>query len=185
MVFEKYFSRLREASRQGIDRKKAYRIIYAAALVMAVIFAGYYGYGKYSASRRLAVIKKDEMKRFSAMEGDYLRKKTAVDFISRKALSGAGSVVSIIESTGKRVGIKDRITMLKPLDESQSSGYRQKGAEVKMEGVGINQLVNFLYYTERGDFLVVIKDFSMKSRFDNPDLLDAKLRVYLITKEET
>ena len=43
--------------------------------------------------------------------------------------------------------------------------------------------MNFIYHAEAGPVLMVVRELSMKSRFENPDLLDVTMKVSLVTKE--
>ncbi|MBE9532385.1 MAG: hypothetical protein IME98_06220 [Proteobacteria bacterium] len=52
---------------------------------------------------------------------------------------------------------------------------------MEIEGVTLNQVVNLLYKIKGYKNLLLIRDFSMKNHFRNPDELDIMLQVVLIT----
>ncbi len=164
-------------------RRNAYTLIALFIVPVFILIAGYTAAGRYSSVRRAVAAKKAGLERFSRIEQEYAVKKARLDLLSRKApLASGDSVISVLEETAKGIGINGKVTSLKPLAEKQASGYVEKEAEIKMEGVDLNQLVNFLYRIEANKYLLVTNEFSAKSRFDDPELLDIRLRVSLFAK---
>lgn len=90
------------------------------------------------------------------------------------------SAGSIVEEIASGTGIKKNIASFKPLEARSDKGYEQSGVEVKVEGVTLNQLMNLVYGMEKHENLLLVREFSMKSRFGNPDLFDARLQVELV-----
>ncbi|MDO8426278.1 MAG: hypothetical protein Q7T24_02045 [Deltaproteobacteria bacterium] len=164
-------------------RKNAYIIIASFLVPLFVLIGGYTAVSRYSAMKRTAAVKEDSLRRFKSLEEEYLIKRSRLDSLTRKApLTAGDSAVSILEDTAKAIGINERVASLKPLSEKQASGYIEKEAEIKVEGIDLNQLVNFLYQIEANRFLLVTKEFSAKSRFDDPELLDIRLKVSFFSK---
>lgn len=164
-------------------RKNVYTFIALFIIPALILLAGYSAAGRYSSIRKAAAAKKTALERFMVVEQEYAVKKARLETLSRKApLATGDSVISILEETAKGIGINGKVTSLKPLAEKQASGYVEKEAEIKMDGVDLNQLVNFLYRIETNRYLLVTKEFSAKSRFDDPMLLDIRLRVSLFAK---
>ena len=121
-----------------------------------------------------------EYKSYSASAG-HLRAKLALP----DAEVSAGS---IMEEIGAQLGIQKNITSFKPTEkngESLMNGYMEKGVQIDIEGVTLNQVVNFLYRVRAHKFLLLIRDFSMKAHFANPGLLDLKVQVVLVTRHSS
>lgn len=164
-------------------RRNVYTLLALLIIPALILSAGYSAVGKYSSIRKAAAAKKTALERFSLIEREYAVKKARLDSLSRKApLASGDSVISILEETAKGIGINNKVTSLKPLAEKQASGYVEKEAEIKMEGVDLNQLVNFLYRIEANKYLLVTSEFSAKSRFDDPMLLDVRLKISLFAR---
>lgn len=179
---EKIVSYIKALSGEKASREKALRIgAWGGVPALLILFFALALNGYFSA-KKMAAIKKEQLKNFTALRSEYVQKKAAVDELSRKTAPGEEtSPVSIIENIGRGIGIRDRMTSLKPLDEKTVLGYADKEAEVRISGIDLNQLVNFIYQTENGRYLLVTREFSLKSRFDNPDLLDIRMRISFIT----
>lgn len=167
---------------KGLAREDAIKSVIwlAAPLIIAVLLAVVYS--RYSLARGHALDRKADMERFAALKAEYLAEKAGIDALSRRASAPDSSVVSVVETLAQGIGIRERIVSLKPLGESASAGYVQREAEVRIERVDLNQLVNFLFQAENGRYLIAIREFSMKSRFEDPDLLDAVVRLAHVVK---
>lgn len=167
---------------KGKDKKKAYLYAIYIAVPIAVLVAGFTLYGSYLTTKKAMNAKKREMVTMATLKADYLNKKAILDAVSQKAASSGESPVAAIEEIAKRTGMKDKVASVKPLEEKTSPGYTDKPVEVRLEAVDLNHLVNFIYQAESGQKLMVVRDLAMKSRFENPDLLDVTMKVSLVTR---
>lgn len=188
MLHKKDISHIMEALKStGVEKKKILRAAVWAIVPLVFIFGAYTAFSRFTSYSRAVEVKKEDIARFKALQEEYLKKKAVTDTISKRSASAdSESIVNIIENTGARTGVKNRITSIKPLEEREVSGFMDREAEVKIEGVDLNQAVNLVYQIENNKALLIVKEFSMKSRFDNPELLDLKIRLsYLKKAEET
>lgn len=128
-------------------------------------------------------VKKAEVLAFNGMKEEYLKERRAIEpFIRKILLPSNRSPDSIIEEMAKGLGIKGNIISIKPIEEKPEKGYLKTGIDVKIDGITLNQMANLLYKIENFRNLMLIKGFVMKSRFENPDMLDITMHVVLFTK---
>lgn len=80
----------------------------------------------------------------------------------------------------EEIGIKGKGSQIKPLKGEERGGYLEDAAEVKMDGLTLNEAVNLLFRLEKGARPVVIKKALLKTRFDDPSRLDLTLTVALL-----
>ena len=80
----------------------------------------------------------------------------------------------------EEIGIKGKGSQIKPLKGEERRGYLEDAAEVKMDGLTLNETVNFLFRLEKGARPVVIKKALLKTRFDDPSRLDLTLTIALL-----
>jgi general secretion pathway protein M len=80
----------------------------------------------------------------------------------------------------EEIGIKGKGSQIKPLKGEERGGYLEDEAEVKMDGLTLNEAVNFLFRLEKGTRPVEIKKALLKTRFDDPSRLDLTLTVALL-----
>jgi len=78
------------------------------------------------------------------------------------------------------IGIKGKGSQIKPLKGEERGGYLEDAAEVKMDGLTLNEAVNLLFRLEKGTRPVVIKKALLKTRFDDPARLDLTLTIALM-----
>ncbi len=165
---------------RGFLNKKRMGYVLAAMAVLVLLSLCWGLLGRYRAAGRMVAVKKDELARFNSLAGEYLEKKALVDMMARKARAvsaGAVSGITEIEQIGGKAGVRELITSIKPLEERQVGGYLEKGMEVRIEKIDLNGLVSLLYLMENNRSLLVIREFSMKNRFENPNLLDVNLKI--------
>lgn len=170
-----------------IDRRMLFILLGGFSFVIVFLLTGNIVLKKYRGLEKSIIVKKKEMLNFVQLKEEYLRGKNIFDYVERRALSPRGmeSPITILEGIGIRTGIKEKIIMLKPLEEKMEKGYLERGVNLKIDGIDLNQLINFLYKIENNKALLLIKGFSMKSRFDNPNLLDVDISVAVVSKSST
>lgn len=137
----------------------------------------------YSVLVRKAESKKGALARFVELEEVYLKKKGEIEPASRRAFAAdAGSALSLIEKAGEAAGIKSKISSVQQVDEKEVLGYSEKVLSIQVEKVDLSQLVNFLFILEKGNALLVTREFSMKSRFEHPKLYDVRIKLSHVRK---
>jgi len=77
-------------------------------------------------------------------------------------------------------GFKGKSFQIRPLKGEERGGVLEDTAEVKVDGVTANELVNLLHRLEKGIKPTIVKKLQVKSRFDDPAKLDLTLTVALI-----
>jgi general secretion pathway protein M len=86
------------------------------------------------------------------------------------------SPAKIIET----IGIKGTSSKVTPLKGDERGGFTEDSAEVKVEGLSLNEAVNLLFRLENGSQPVLVKKANLKTRFDNPAHLDLTLTIALL-----
>jgi len=74
------------------------------------------------------------------------------------------TLFSFLENGAARAGIKNRIQYMKPSTAAvrDGSGYEESAVEMKIEGVSLKKLVEFLYFIEDPERLVRIRRISIR-----------------------
>ena len=175
---------LRASIFSGKNRTAAAIAAVAVVLCLAVV---YWAAGRYASVSRTASARRADFAKYRAVEEEYLKKKAFVDIKARKAYASdvSESTVAAMERIGARVGAKEAFTAIKPLEEKEAAGYTERGVEVRLERIDLNRLVNLLYLLENNRGLFVIREFSMKARFEDPNLMDCSMKVVHLLKRKT
>ncbi|HIJ82267.1 MAG TPA: general secretion pathway protein GspM, partial [Desulfuromonadales bacterium] len=78
------------------------------------------------------------------------------------------SPAKIVEETG----IKGKSVKIVPLKGEDRPGFTEDAADIRIEGVTLNEAVNLLYRLEKGSRPLVIKKSNLRVRFDDPSRSD-------------
>jgi hypothetical protein len=176
MIFKRFITEF--------DRRRLFILLGGISLVIILLLSGNIMLKKYRGMEKSILTKRREMSNFAKLKEEYLRENALYDYLERRVLSPKGleSPITILEEIGIGTGIREKIITLKPLEENMKKDYMERGVNVKIGGIDLNQLINFLYKIENNKALLLIKGFSMKSHFDNPNLLDVDVSVAVVSK---
>jgi general secretion pathway protein M len=86
------------------------------------------------------------------------------------------SLAKIIEDTG----IKGKSVKIVPLKGEERSGFIEDAADIRIDGLTLNEAVNLLYRLEKGSRPLVIKKCNLRVRFDDPSRCDLTLILALL-----
>jgi general secretion pathway protein M len=86
------------------------------------------------------------------------------------------SLAKIIEDTG----IKGKSVKILPLKGEERSGFIEDAADIRIDGLTLNEAVNLLYRLEKGSRPLVIKKCNLRVRFDDPSRCDLTLILALL-----
>jgi hypothetical protein len=161
----------------------AFLYIKGSLVIAAAVVFIFITHGSASQKQRLSSLNKNELARFDTLKDEYFRERALAEPLEKRLYLPAedASPFTIIERIGERLGIKDKIVTFKPVEVPERSEYVQSAVEVKIDGLSLNELVNFIYRIENHRNLLLVKDFTMSARFEKPELLDIKVQVVLIT----
>lgn len=87
----------------------------------------------------------------------------------------------VMEEVCVEAGTGKNITSIKPAEGKKSPFISESGVVVSLEGVSLNQILNIIYRIERHKNLLLVREFSMKSRSDAPGLFDISMEVAMVS----
>lgn len=79
----------------------------------------------------------------------------------------------------EEIGIKGGGVQIKPIRQDDKAGFAEESAEVRIDRLTVNELLNLLYRLEYGERPVTVRRALIKGRFDDPSRVDASLVVAL------
>ncbi|MCP3677908.1 MAG: hypothetical protein GY721_10075 [Deltaproteobacteria bacterium] len=159
-------------------------LILGALILIVILWGGFSASSRYTAMKRMVSVKQGELSTFNKLAEGYIEKEARLSALEKRITSATASksVVAVIEGIAKEIGVKSQVASLLPLKEEIRRGYLERGAEVKIKGIDLNRLINLLYALEHHRSLLLIKEFSLESRFDNRELLDVRLKIVQVSK---
>ncbi len=86
------------------------------------------------------------------------------------------SPAKIVEETG----IKGKSVKIVPLKSEERNGVTEDAADIRIEGLTLNEAINLLYRLEKGSRPVVIRKSNLRVRFDDATRSDLTLVLALL-----
>jgi hypothetical protein len=147
-------------------------------LVLVIVLLG----ARAGAAGSLASARASE-KEFKSLLTQYVSLKGGMDVLRRRAALGPKEgIIKSIDDVFSSMGLKDRLSTVKPTGTAQLGDLIQEQAEVSIKNVDLNEAVNILYKIENAPALLMVKDADIKTSFSAPKL-DMVLRLALARKK--
>ncbi|MBI4839081.1 MAG: hypothetical protein HY806_08100, partial [Nitrospirae bacterium] len=111
---------------------------------------------------------KAQIEQMTALKDDIRKVNNAVKSQERKmGLTKAAGAVSAIEQNLSSLGLKAKT--IKPAGMKNRGEFSEEDAEVIIEGVDLNKIVNLIYKIENSVLPLKIKTANIKTNFENPE----------------
>ena len=80
----------------------------------------------------------------------------------------------------EEIGIKGKGLKITPIKGEERSGFIEDAADVRIEGLTLNEAINLMYRLEKGGRPIVVKKGDLRIRFDDPSRCDLSMTVALL-----
>jgi general secretion pathway protein M len=80
----------------------------------------------------------------------------------------------------EEIGIKGKALKIVPAKGEERAGFIEDAADVRIEGLTLNEAINLVYRLEKGARPLVVKKGNLRIRFDDPSRCDLLLTVALL-----
>lgn len=158
-------------------------VAFLAGLVLAVLLL-LYGMHQLSASKQDLAGLKGQRSELVMLKDEYLSLKKRIDAVEgRKGLSGPQGIVQAVDEVFQSMGLKHKIKTLKSTGKKEVRDGFEENADLSVEKVTMNEMVNILYRIENAPMVLTMRKVSIKKSFENPELLNISLDLsFLMTK---
>jgi general secretion pathway protein M len=118
------------------------------------------------------------LKELLPLKASYLAARQSSDQLKGRmaSLRPDDSPAKIIED----IGIKGKSVKILPLKSEERSGVTEDAADIRIEGLSLNEAVNLLYRLEKGNRPLVVKKSTIRTRFDDPSRCDLNIILALL-----
>lgn len=122
-----------------------------------------------------------QLKEMSALGKEFIYIKDIVESKEKKiGLTNVNSVVSALEQMLNSMGLKAKV--IKPLEKKQAKEFTEEDAEIEIENIDLNNIINLLYKIENSPVPMKIKTANIKTAFENPNVFILGITASLISK---
>jgi general secretion pathway protein M len=163
---------------QDLDSRTRLWCGYALIVLLAVAVGWSALSAKVQTLEKKRTARETVLKDLLPLKAAYLSARQASDQLNGRiaSLRPDDSPAKIIEE----IGIKGRSIKIAPLKGEERSGFTEDAADIRIEGLTLNEAVNLLYRLEKGSRPLVIKKYNLRTRFDDPSRCDLTLNLALL-----
>lgn len=128
---------------------------------------------------------KTKIGELSVLSGEYRSIKERVDIIEKRAsIQKANGIAHAVDNIFSSLGVKGKVKSIKSVGTRDiKDGITEERADILLEKVSMNELVNVLHRLEDGAAMLSIKKIYLKKSFERPDLLDVTITAALFARK--
>jgi general secretion pathway protein M len=121
----------------------------------------------------------DDLVEFRKLAAQYRETESSMSNLVKRVSAGqsGSSLLAGMEADARKQGLADRIASMKPFTNDLDSGMVQTSVEIRIEKINLRELVGFLETVEKKETTVKTERLRVKTRFDDPELLDVTVLV--------
>jgi general secretion pathway protein M len=123
-----------------------------------------------SQKEEIVLLKEDFVelrKKISAIEG-------------KKSLMKVEGIIPAIDEIFRSTGLNQKVKSVKPIATRDKKYAIEEEADVEVEKVSMNELINILYRLENAPMVLLIKKARLKTSFEDPSLLNVTMTIGLV-----
>ena len=155
---------------------------FAGLIIVLLLFLS--GMHQLSLSKKELAMLKGQRNELLLLKDEYLSLKQRIDSVEgRKSQSGPQGIVQAVDEVFQSMGLKDKIKTLKSTGKKEIKDGFEEDADLTIEKVTMNEMVNILYRIENAPMVLTMKKVAIKKSFENPELMNISLDLsFLKTK---
>lgn len=124
---------------------------------------------------------KNQLTEMQMLREELIHIKDIVESKEKKiGLTEVSGVVSALEQMLNSLGLEAKV--IKPLEKKRIKEFKEEDAELQIENIDLNKIVNLLYRIENSPVPIKIKNATIKTTFENPNIFILNLTASLISK---
>ena len=137
-----------------------------------------------SSEKRELKLLREQQKEMIIVKDEFLSLKQRIDAVeSKKNLSNVQGIIQAVDEVFLSIGLKDRVKTVKSTGRREIKDGFEEEAELQIEKVSMNEMVNIFHKIENAPMVLTIKKAAIKKSFENPELLNITLTLsFLKTK---
>ncbi|MBU2623520.1 MAG: hypothetical protein KKD92_14520 [Proteobacteria bacterium] len=179
MKIKKAFSKIKNSLSGRMSRNQV--LLLSALLGLYVLIIPALIWERASSSELFQL--KAKFAEFSILSAEYRSLKEQVGSIEQKSfLTKTSGIAQALDDAFLSLGVKGKMKSIKGIGGREiKDQLNEEAAEVQMEKVDLNELVNIFYKLENAPLLLSIQKVALRKSFEKPDLLDVTITVSLFT----
>lgn len=151
-------------------------LIIIFTIFLFIILSFYIGLRLISSEKNKLELLKDQRIKMISLCNEYLYKKQRVELSeNKKNITNIKSLLQAVDELFQYAGLKNKLKSVKTVGLRETKEGAVEEADINVEGINMNELVNILYRIENSPMTLVIKKATIKKSFENPELLNLSI----------
>jgi general secretion pathway protein M len=166
------------------DLLKNRRIISFSAVMISFLILAALGIKMLSSQTKELHQLQEQRKEMALLRDEFLLLQQKIQTVEkRKNLTNIQGVLQAVDEVFSSVGLKDKVKTVKNTGKRETKDGIEEEADVSVEKVTMNEMVNIFYRIDHAPMILSIKKVTVKQSFENPELLNITLMLsFLKTK---
>jgi predicted RND superfamily exporter protein len=166
------------------DLLKNRRIISFSAVLISFLILAALGIKMLSSQTKELHQLQGQRKEMAVLRDEFLSLQQKIQTVeNRKNLTNVQGVLQAVDEVFSSVGLKDKVKTVKNTGKRETKDGIEEEADVSVEKVTMNEMVNIFYRIDHAPMILTIKKVTVKQSFENPELLNITLMLsFLKTK---
>lgn len=125
-----------------------------------------------------------KQKELAVLKDEALKLKAAVEASeARSTVTKVEGVVQAVDEIVKSLGVSQKVKSVKPTGTRDRQYAVEEEAEVQLEKLSMNEMVNLFFRIENAPMALAVKKATVKTSFENPALMNVSCTVSLIKQQ--
>lgn len=163
----------------SFEQEKHLKPLVAGIVVLVLIF-GIWTYSSYRQTlarldRKIVATEKD-MAQFNDYLQEFRELQSSLQKLKPRQTTGARkNLISTVEAATDQIAARNQLIYMRPQPDKSRDGLTEEGVEIKLEKLRLSQLVELLYRFDRVVPPLRVSQLRLRTRFENPEQLDAAM----------
>lgn len=163
------------------------RLIYIlSAVLIIVVLLFIFTIKHVSDNRKQIEILKAQHQEILVLQDQFNSLKQKIDAVeSKKNLSNVQGIIEAVEEIFSSIGLKGKLKTIKSSGKREIRDGIEELADIYIEKVNMNELVNIFFRIENAPMILTIKKVGIKKSFEDPELLNISMTLSFLKSKNT
>jgi type II secretory pathway component PulM len=158
------------------DRKAV--LLGAGVLFILIIYIIFQSFSSGKARlEKKAIALESDLKRIQSLRQEYVESKRRLEEVTSKIKTEDVALISVVEKVLVDAQVDRSNFSISSRTDTSGDLYDEKSVDVDIKKIPLNKAVELLYKIQTNPNFLKVSKFRIRTRFDNPNLLDASFRV--------
>jgi type II secretory pathway component PulM len=144
-------------------------------LIVYIIFQSFSS-GKARLEKKAIALESD-LKRIQTLRQEYIESKRRLEEVTSRIKTEDVALISVVEKVLVDAQVDRSSFSISSRTDTSGDLYDEKSVDVDIKKLPLNKAVDLLYKIQTNPNFLKVSKFRIRTRFDNPNLLDASFRV--------